>query len=66
MEARAAADADYSAALLHYILDGSTLELRELARPFDDPMRSPFFNVVCSIDSAHLHFRLGRTQARSA
>ena len=53
MEEEADACPQYAARLLEWLLNGSTLELRELARPFGDYWRSlSFANVVDGLDSA--------------
>ena len=56
MVERAGRDPDYDKRFQDYIRQGSTLELRELARPFGEFWSDlAFSNVVCGIDSAHLH-----------
>lgn len=50
-------DPEYDKRFQQYIREGSTLELRELARPFGQYWTDlAFFNIVTGIDSAHLHF----------
>src|SRR3546814_10914627 len=50
-------DPEYDKRFQQYIREGSTLELRELARPFGQYWKDlDFFNIVTGIDSAHLHF----------
>src|SRR3546814_3526929 len=50
-------DPEYDKRFQQYIREGSTLALRELARPFGQYWKDlDFFNIVTGIDSAHLHF----------
>src|SRR3546814_9951397 len=50
-------DPEYDKRFQQYIREGSTLELRDLARPLGQYWKDlDFFNIVPDLDRAHLHF----------